>query len=319
MTICLNFFKTPEHQNTQTLTMNHHHHTQPSGARLLITVLLNFLITIAEIIGGIISGSLSLISDALHNFSDGISVIISYIALRLTRKESTHRHTFGLKRAEIFAAVINSAVLVVISLYLFYEAILRFKHPPDVDGGLMSLVALIGLTANVIGTLLLRKDAPGSMNIKSAYLHLLSDAVSSAGVIVGGLAIYFWNIHWIDPLLTILIGIYIIKASFEILTGAIHILMEGAPVDISLSVIRQAVEGLPEVQDIHHVHVWTVGENDVHLEAHVNVPDMLISDANRLRGRIEGILKEQFGVNHIVLQLECGQCPETELVNRKEK
>jgi len=300
--------------------MDHHHdHTPPaSGRRLLLTMLLNFIITIAEIIGGVVSGSLSLISDALHNFSDGISVIISYVAIKLKMRQKSYRHTFGLKRAEIFAAVINSAVLVGISVYLFYESILRFLEPRDVAGGLMTIVASIGLVANVAGTLLLKRDAKYSMNIKSAYLHLLSDAVSSVGVILGGLAIYFWNITWIDPLLTILIGLYIMKESFQILTEAVHILMEGAPPDISFKEIQQAVEALPQVQNIHHVHIWLVGEGDVHFEAHVNVNDMLVSESNALLAEIEKILHERFGIHHVTVQFECNQCPEVGLINHKE-
>lgn len=304
--------------------MSHSHehtqnHTKPATlTRLLLTMTLNFMITIAEIIGGIVSGSLSLISDALHNFSDGISVIISYLAIKLKEREHSYRHTFGLKRAEIFAAVINSAVLVGISTYLFYEAIQRLLNPQPIQGALMTGVAFIGLVANIIGTLLLRKDAHQSMNIRSAYLHLLSDAVSSVGVILGGLAIFFWDIYWTDPVLTILIGLYIIRESYQILSQAIHILMEGAPQDLSFEEVQQAVEALPEVQDIHHVHVWTVGENDIHFEAHVNVEDMPVSASNRLGMEIEKILKNRFGIDHVTLQFECDQCPEVGLVNNRE-
>jgi len=294
--------------------MAHNHSHNTTGLRLLITVILNILITVAEIIGGAISGSLALISDALHNFSDAISVIISYVAIKLKQKNTSHKHTFGFKRAEILAAVINSSVLVVISIYLFYEAILRFQNPEPIKGYLMIIVALIGLAANVIGTLLLKKDAATSMNIKSSYLHLLTDAVSSVAVILGGLAIFFWNFHWIDPVLTILISIYITRESYKILSDAVHILMEGAPSDISLKEIQSAVENLDEVEDIHHVHIWTVGENDVHLEAHINVPDMAISKSNILCRKIEQLLKEKFGINHITLQFECNQCKDAGLV-----
>lgn len=300
---------------------HHHHHSSAVPAtmtRLLLTMALNFIITIAEIIGGLLSGSLSLISDALHNFSDGISVIISYIALKLKERDYSAKHTFGLKRAEIFAAVINSAVLVGISVYLFYEAIQRLITPQTVAGGLMTAVAVIGLVANVAGTLLLRKDAQLSMNIKSAYLHLLSDAISSVGVILGGLAIYFWNIYWIDPVLTILIGVYIIRESFQILSQALHILMEGAPPHISFEKIQLAVEALPGVQNLHHVHVWTVGESDVHFEGHVNVNDMLVSESHALRKAIAKLLRQRFGVTHATLQFECNQCLEVGLVNNRE-
>ncbi|HFE64060.1 MAG TPA: cation transporter [Caldithrix sp.] len=296
--------------------MPHHHHNEISGSRLLITMLLNFVITVAEIIGGILSGSLSLISDALHNFSDGVSIIISYIALKLRYREHSPRHTFGLKRAEIFAAVINSSVLLIISLYLFYEATFRLIHPQFVQGKLMTGVALVGLTANVLGTFLLHRDAGRSLNIKSAYLHLLSDAVSSLGVVLGGLAIYFWQVYWIDPILTILIGLYILKESYKILIRAVHILMEGAPPDIDLKALQKAVEDIPEVQDIHHIHLWAVGEGDFHMEGHVNVNDMKISEGDLLRKKIENILTRCFGIHHITLQFECNQCKQVGLIKK---
>jgi cobalt-zinc-cadmium efflux system protein len=294
--------------------MAHIHSHSSTGIRLVITIILNFTITVAEIIGGIISGSLSLISDALHNFSDGVSVIISYFALRLKQRDYSSKHTFGFKRAEILAAVINSSVLVVISIYLFYEAIIRFQNPEPIKGILMTTVATFGLIANIIGTLLLKRDAAISINIRSSYLHLLTDAISSVAVIFGGLAIVFWNIYWIDPVLTILIAVYITRESFKILSDAMHVLMEGAPPGISIKDIQNEVEAIDEVEDIHHLHIWTVGENDVHLEAHVNVPDMMISKSNLLGDKIEQLLKEKFGINHITLQFECEQCKEAGLV-----
>jgi len=294
--------------------MAHKHTHSSTGIRLLITVLLNLFITVAEVIGGIISGSLALISDALHNFSDAISVIISYIAIKLKERDNSSKHTFGFKRAEILAAVINSSVLVIISIYLFYEAILRFQNPEPIKGVLMTVVASIGLAANIAGTLLLKRDAKTSMNIRSSYFHLLSDAVSSVAVITGGLAIILWNIYWIDPVLTILISIYITRESFKILSDAIHVLMEGAPPDISIREIQSEVEKLEKVQNIHHVHIWTVGENDVHLEAHIDVADMMISKSNILGEQIEELLKTKFGINHITLQFECEQCKDVGLV-----
>jgi len=294
--------------------MAHKHTHSSTGGRLLITMLLNFVITIAEVIGGILSGSLSLISDALHNFSDGISVIISYIAIKLKQRDNSYKHTFGFRRAEILAAVINSSVLVVICIYLFYEAIQRFTDPQPIEGMLMTAVAAIGLIANVIGTLLLKRDAEHSINIRSSYLHLLSDAVSSVAVIIGGLVILLWNIYWIDPVLTILIGLYILKESFHILMEATHVLMEGTPPGISIEDIQKEVVQLDGIENIHHVHLWTVGENDIHIEAHINVPDMLISKSNILGEQIEALLKTKFGINHITLQFECEQCKDVGLV-----
>jgi cobalt-zinc-cadmium efflux system protein len=297
----------------------HDHLIKSTGRRLFITMVLNFVITVAEIVGGIISGSLALISDALHNFSDGISVIVSYIALKLKDRDHSFRHTFGLKRAEIFAAVINAAVLIGISVYLFYESVLRLLQPSEVHGSIMIAIASVGLVANVLGVLLLKRDSHHSMNIRSSYLHLLGDALSSVSVIVGGILIYFWKIYWVDPVLTILIGLYILKQSFHLLSESVHVLMEGAPENISIEEIRDVIENLTGVDDIHHVHLWTVGENDVHLEGHINIQDMKVSEADVLRQKIEKLLREKFEISHTTLQFECNQCPEEGLVRKQER
>lgn len=284
--------------------------------RLVITILLNIVITIAQIIGGVISGSLSLISDAFHNLSDAVSVIISYIAIRLKRRENSVKHTFGLKRAEILAAVLNAGVLLAIYVYLFFEAFSRFANPREIEAGLMIIVAVIGLMANIIGVLLLRRDSHHSLNIKSSYLHLLSDSISSVAIILGGIAIAYWQIYWVDPLLTILIGLYIIKESYSILMDSVHVLMEGAPSGISIDEIKKEVEKFGEVADIHHIHLWTVGENDIHLEAHININDMMISQSDKLRMKVEKLLTDRFGIKHITLQMECNQCGEPQLIHQ---
>ncbi|GBD90027.1 cadmium, cobalt and zinc/H(+)-K(+) antiporter [bacterium BMS3Abin04] len=289
--------------------MAHHHHDENiTGRRLIVTMLLNFLITIVEIIGGIISGSLSLISDALHNFSDGIAVIISYFALKLKDKPNSYKHTFGFKRAEILAALINSSALLAISFYLFYESSVRLLNPTEVQGGLMTIVAAVGLVANIAGTLLLKKGASSSINIKAAYLHLLSDAVSSVAVILGGIAIYYLSVYWLDPVLTILIAAYVLKESFHILTDALHVLMEGTPEGISLDDIKKAVESFEHVVNIHHIHVWSVGEKDIHLETHVNIDNMMTVDSDVLREKIEKELQDKFEIHHAIIQFECGKC-----------
>jgi cobalt-zinc-cadmium efflux system protein len=277
---------------------------------------LNFIITIVQIIGGILSNSLALISDALHNLSDGVSIIISYFAIQLKKKDSSYKHTFGLKRAEILAAVINASALIVIYAFLFYEAVKRFMNPQEIEPLTMSIVAAIGLIANIVGTLLLKRDSKDSLNIRSAYMHLLSDSVSSVAVIIGAVAIAIWKINWIDPALTLLIGIYIVRESYVILSEAIHVLMEGTPPQIDVEKIQEEVEKFLEVDDIHHVHVWMVGENDVHLEAHVNITDMKISESNELRARIEKTLDDKFGIHHVTLQFECNQCPDVGLLGK---
>jgi len=293
-----------------------HEHEDLKGLNLLITIVLNFIITAVEIVGGFFSGSLSLVSDALHNFSDGISVIISYVAIRLKQRDNSYKHTFGLKRAEILAALINSSVLIAISIYLFIHAVSRFLSPEKIDAKIMVGVAAIGLFANVCGTLLLRSGAKGSMNIRSSYLHLLSDAVSSFGVILGGVLIYFFDIYWVDPLLTVLIGIYILKESYDIVIASIHILMEGVPDDIDLKDIQEEIERIEPVKNIHHLHVWKIGEHDIFLEAHIDLPDMKFSEATGLRMKINELLKHKFKITHSTLQFECNECKNIDLVKK---
>jgi len=296
--------------------MNHHHeHATPTtGLRLLITLILNLLISAAEVIGGLLSGSLSLISDALHNFSDGVAVVISYIAIRLNQKPKTQHYTFGLKRAQIIAAIINSAVLVGISIYLFIESYDRFMHPEPIEAKLMMIVAGIGLVANITGTLLLKAGSKDNMNIRSAYLHLLSDAVSSVGVIVGAIIIYFWNVYWVDPLLTVLISIYILKESYHILKEALDIVLMASPVNIPLDGIQTLVKAIEGINNLHHVHLWQMDEHDIHFEAHVDIADRLVSETDSLLDEIRSILHEHFEINHVTLQFECGSCETTELI-----
>lgn len=296
---------------------SHHHHshsTETSGARLFITIVLNFIITIVEVIGGIISGSLSLISDALHNFSDGIAVIISYIAIRLNRRPKDYQFTFGYKRAEILAAVFNASVLIGISLYLFFEAYNRFVEPKAIEGSVMIIVATIGLAANITGTLLLKSGAKENMNIRSAYLHLFSDAVSSLGVIIGGVFIYYYEIYWIDPVITVLISLYIIKESWEIVKEAIHILMMGAPQEISIHKVEEVLDKLDGIDSIHHVHIWQVNERNIYFEAHVKVEDMMVSKTEALLEKVEKLLYDKFNIGHVTLQFECDRCEVEKLV-----
>ena len=289
-----------------------HHHasdsSETSGTRLLITMLLNFAITLVEIVGGLLSGSLSLISDALHNFSDGVAIIVSYVALRLSRKPKNEQYTFGLKRAQILAAILNAGVLLAISFYLLREAYSKLLHPQEIDGLLMFLVASFGLVANLIGTWLLRRGAKENLNIRSAYLHLLSDAVSSVAVILGGLAITLWQQYWIDPVLTVLIALYVGWESWKIIQQALDVLMLKVPAHISLTALEKRLEQLPEVCDVHHIHLWQVDDHDLHFEAHVNTSLTTLQETAPLAKAMESLLQDEFGINHVTLQFEVGQC-----------
>ncbi len=291
--------------------MAHDHGTPETGGRLAIVIGLNVVITVAEVIGGILSGSLSLISDALHNFSDGIAIVIAWIAIRLNARARSDRYTFGLKRAEVLAAVINAGTLVAISIYLFVEAWQRLQTPEPISGGIMVTVALVGLVANVLGTVLLKRGSENSMNLRAAYLHLLSDAISSVGVILGGLAIWLWGITWIDPLLTVLIGLYVLKESISILWEALESILLATPRGMDLQAVREAILATDGVAGIHHTHLWQVSEHDIHFEAHIELPEQPLSQTEALRLTLAKMLHDEFDIEHATLQLEVtgGVCP----------
>ncbi len=285
-----------------------------SSKRLFITIALNFLVTLTEIVGGIISGSLALISDAMHNFSDGVAVIITYIALRLSKKPKTIKYTFGLKRAEIIAAILNASTLIIISFFLIKEAIERLYTPSKISGDLMLVVAIIGLLANVVGTLLLKKDSKANINIRAAYFHLLSDVFSSIAVIIGAIFIIYYEIYWIDPVLTILISLYILRETYKIVKESIDILMMSNPEEIDLHEIKDIVEKIPGVNNIHHIHLWKLNDVEKHFEAHIEVEDMIISKTTEIQNKIELELKKRYNINHLTLQFECGKCEEKKIL-----
>ncbi|MCK5168502.1 MAG: cation transporter, partial [Bacteroidales bacterium] len=255
------------------MSHSHHIHKEPSKKNLLISVLLNATITLAEFVGGILSNSLALLSDAVHNLSDTMAIIISYIAMIIGKKGPNSKNTFGFKRIEILAALFNAVVLIVISTYLFYAAYERFLNPEPVKGKLMFIVATIGFLGNIISVILLHKDSSHNLNIRAAYLHLIGDTLSSVGVIIGSILIYFWDITWIDPLLTIIIGLVIIKATWSIIKETVEILMQSSPENLDLQAIKTELEKHPEISNIHHIHAWRLSDNIIHFQCHADLHD----------------------------------------------
>lgn len=292
----------------------HNHSEQVSEKNLFITMALNFFITIAEVVGGFISGSLSLISDAMHNFSDGIAIIITYIAMRLSKKPKTFKYTFGLKRAEIIAAIINASTLIIISFFLIKEAIERFYNPSPITGSLMLIVAVLGLIANVTGTLLLKKGSKDNLNIRAAYFHLLSDAVSSLAVIIGAVFIIFYKIYWIDPFLTILISVYILKETYEIVKEAIEVIMMTSPEGIDLNELKIQIEAIEGIKNVHHFHLWKLNDNDTHFEAHIEVGDISVKETTEIQKQIEHKLHDAYEINHTTLQFEFDKCDQKTII-----
>lgn len=281
-----------------------HKHTV-QGKNLLISILLNILITIAQVVGGIISGSLALLSDALHNFSDVISLVISYIAHKLSRKKATISQTFGLKRAELLAAFINAITIVVLAVYLIFEAVTRFFDPVVIAPGLVIWLSLLGIVANGVSVLLLRNDAHHNLNMRSAYLHLLTDMLASVAVLIGGLAMQFFQWYWVDGIMTLLIAIYLIIVGFDLLMTAVKMLMLFTPAHIDIKAIVREVHKIQGVNKLHHIHVWHLNEEELHLEAHLDcTDDITMSQFNVLLQEIEDILYEKFNINHVNIQPE---------------
>lgn len=286
---------------------NHsHNHTPLSGRNLLVSIILNVLITIAQIVGGILSGSLSLISDAVHNLSDVVSLIISYVANWLTnRKEQTLEKTFGYKRAEIIAAFINAVTLILIAFFLAIEAVKRFNNPKIIDSNLVIWLAALGILFNGFSVLLLKKDASHNINMKSAYLHLLTDMLASVAVLVGGLLMKYFQVFWVDAVLTIIISIYLLLMSWRIFVNSLKILMLFAPNHIKINDVISELSKNKAVRNIHHIHLWQLNEHDCHFEAHIEFKkDIHLSEFDTICKELEVILLQKFNINHSNLQPE---------------
>ncbi|MGC8970683.1 MAG: cation diffusion facilitator family transporter [bacterium] len=294
----------------------YHSHIEVNKNNLIVAILLNFSITAVEIIGGLISGSLSLISDALHNLSDALAIVISFFALKISQRQNNERLTFGYKRIEILSALFNGVVLLAISIFLFKEAYLKLKNPETINSTLMMIVALVGLIANLISVLILREDSHKSLNVRSAYIHLLSDTLSSIGVVIGGILIYLYKIYYIDPILTFIIGIYIIRESLAIISETVEILMQAVPKNIDIKRIKEEIEALEEVKDLHHIHIWRLNDTDIHFEGHINLKENLnITEIVPLYEKIDDILKNH-GVTHSTIQIEYECCKGVGLIKR---
>ena len=286
--------------------MSHNHaHNQVKGKNLLFSIVLNIVITVAQIIGGIISGSLALISDALHNFSDVLSLIFSYIATVLSKKKASLNQTFGYKRAEIIAAFVNSISLMIVAIYLIFEASQRFINPEPIKSNLVIWLSLLGIVVNGLSALLLKKDAEKNLNMKSAYIHLFTDMMASVAVLIGGILMKHYQIYWIDSVLTFAIAIYLIYIGYDLLIESTRILMLFTPSNIDIKEIVREVHKISGVNKLHHIHVWYLNEHELHLEAHLDCSeDLKMSEFNILLDKIEVVLLEKFSINHINIQPE---------------
>lgn len=265
---------------------------------------LNIIITLSEFVGGFVSGSLSLLSDAVHNLSDVGAIVISFVAHLISQRRSNQEKTFGYQRAETLAAFTNGIILILISIVLFIEAMERFWQPSKISGGIMLVVAIIGLIANLVSMIVMKQDDKDNLNIRSTFIHMLSDALSSVAVVIGAICIYFWQLAWLDPVMTILVSLFVLHEAVALTNEAANILMESNP-DIDLNKVNHIVLSFPEIKNIHHVHVWRYSEQYIMLDAHVNV------DAKLTAGEFEQLtqkISQQLaflGINHINFQVEC--------------
>lgn len=295
-----------------------HHHHELSGKNLLLATAMNVIITIAEIVGGILSNSLALLSDAVHNLGDTVAILLAYIANRISKISANEHKTFGYKRVEILAALFNAVALIVITIFLFREAWIRFNHPEPVKGFIMFFVAVLGLLANVAAVFLLRKDSDKNINIKAAYLHLLGDAISSIAVIIGSVLMIYFEVYWVDPLITVIVGLYILKETYSVLKEAVDILMQATPKSLDLPEIKTTLELVEGIDNIHHVHIWKLTDHQIHFECHADVTsDLHISETVQIMHKIESILKNKFGISHVTIQMEHYCCDGKELINNK--
>ncbi len=302
--------------------MGHHHHhdhghSHPDlkGRNLLISIVLNIVITLSQIIGGFISGSLALLSDALHNFSDVLSLIISYSARILGKKKACSNKTFGYKRAEIMAAFVNAATLVVVAIILMKEAVERLLDPKEIESDLVIWLSLIAIFANGFSVLLLKKDAEDNMNMRSAYLHLLTDMMASVAVLIGGLLMMFYQIYWVDAVLTMIIGLYLIYMGYDLLKESTKVLMLFTPKRVIIQDIVDSICTIEKVKNVHHVHIWQLNEDEVHMEAHIDFKeDIKLSQFDSILEEIEEHVYHKHGINHVNIQPEFDKCDSKSII-----
>jgi cobalt-zinc-cadmium efflux system protein len=290
--------------------MNHEEHfNRAAGRPLKITLFLVLVIMAAEIIGGILSNSLALLSDAGHMFTDALALGLSLFAMNLAKRPATSTRTFGYHRAEIMAALANGTVLVLVSALIFYEAAQRFSALPTVKTPLMMIIAGIGLAANLIGIGLLRSGSRKSINIRAAFWHVAGDTLASVGVIIAGAIIYFTGWYIADPILAVVIGAVILWGAVRIVRESVDILLESVPPHVRIEEVASAVKKVEGVADMHDIHIWTITSGIYALSAHLSIADQTVSQSCDIVTKVNAVLAADFNITHTTLQLECDSCP----------
>ena len=292
------------------MSSGHQHEVDESigDKRLALAIVVNMLLTLAQVVGGIVSGSLSLIADALHNFSDAASLLIAWVARKIGRQPADHFRTFGYKRAEVIATLINLVSLVLIGLYLIAEALWRVYEPQIIEGWIVVIVAAVALVIDVVTALLTYSMSKHSMNIRAAFLHNVSDALASVGVIIAGTLILLYQTYWVDTLVTLLIAAYVLYQAATMLPKTVNILMQGMPDTMTVKDVIKTIETTQYVTNVHHVHIWQLDEHNNALEAHVVINDF--SQINEIKDNIKQQLREKYSIKHSTLEFEEIHCVE---------
>lgn len=285
---------------------HHHHHVDPESgdAKVLLAVGVNLALTVVQIIGGIWAGSLALVADAIHNLSDAVSLGIAFAARKIARRPADAGMTFGYGRAEIVAALVNYTTLIVIGVYLVYEAILRLINPADVDGWLVVIIAAVALVVDLVTAMLTFALSKNSMNIRAAFLHNVADALGSVAVIVAGTLIIWYDWRLVDPLITLLIAGYILWISFAEIGPVIRILMLGSPQDVDINKVMVDINAISGVDSLHHLHLWQMQEHAVALEAHIVIAPDDWPNADSIKAAVKALLKSDHAIDHVTLELE---------------
>ncbi len=293
--------------------------------RFIYSIILTSLILVAEVIGGLLSGSLALLSDAAHVFMDIFALVLSFIALKLAIRPPDDQHSFGWHRLEVVAALINGVSLFIISVGIWIEAVKRFQHPVAVHSIEMLVIAVIGLAVNVVVAFILgghdhahndhnleHAQETGSkkrnLNVQSAFLHVLGDAISSVGVIIAAITIQFTKVEWIDPLISVLIGVIIFISAFRVLKSALHILIEGVPEGLSIKEINSRMSAVEAVKTVHDLHVWNLGSEEISLSAHVVLEDAHEDEQPAIMDQLKQLLDKEFHIQHTTIQFEKKPC-----------
>ena len=285
---------------------DHSHGTEDvSDSVLLWCIIVNLGLSVFEFVGGVIAGSVALMADAAHNTNDAAALLIAYIARKISKKGADAKYTFGYRRAELIGAMIQLTALILVGLYLVYEAVRRIFEPEPLLGGWIMAAAGVAVVVDVVTAWLLWAMSKGSLNVKAAFLHNLTDAGASVAVLIGGATIYWLDWSWVDPLISLGIAGYILYMSFGLLKKTSRILMEGTPPELSLDEIKEAMEDLDGVENVHHIHVWELDEHHRALEAHVVVGEnRSMEELESLKATVKEHLDERFSITHSTLEME---------------